>query len=254
MMPLGIFGNRVFSSANASTFCLYFSLSAILFYLPMTVITAWDVSEISAAAAFAPLSVFIGLLSATVGRLSDRYGPGPLVAAGALLAAVAFAALALTVPLRNYWGIVLPLNALLGLGMALVVSPLSTAVMGATGPDSAGLASGVNNAVSRMAGLIAVASMGSLAAIAYSTAGGTGSFGETGGDAAHRAATDAGFQAILWATAVLSLASALIAWRWITPDDTARGDKGATSHDPEREAQRTAPETPAASPRTDSPR
>ncbi len=236
MVPLGLFRHRVFASANILTFLLYFSLSAVLFYLPMTVISAWDISALEAAAAFAPLPVFIGALSTTVGTWADRVGPRPLLTAGAALAALSFAVMAWTVPLRAYWAVVLPLNCVLALGMALVVSPLSTSVMGAVDEELSGLASGINNAVSRVAGLVAVAAMGGLAAIVYARAGGAMSFGAIGGDEAHRAATEDGFQAILTILAILCVMAALVAWSGLKPRSKARDDTRATSRDREREA------------------
>ena len=237
MVPLALFRHRTFAAANLLTFLLYFALSAVLFYLPMTVISAWEVSALEAAAAFAPLPVFIGALSTKVGAWSDRIGPRPLIAAGAALAALAFLAMALTVPLRAYWTVVLPINCVLALGMALVVSPLSTSVMGAVDAELSGLASGINNAVSRVAGLVAVAAMGGLAAIVYARAGGGQSFGEIGGDEVHRAATDAGFQATLYVLAVMSALAAWVAWSGLRPESRAPADKDATSRAPEPGAQ-----------------
>lgn len=217
MMPLELFGNRSFSAANLATFALYFALSAVLFYQPMTVIAGWGVGEVGAALAFAPLSVFIGVLSGPMGRLADRIGPRIPVAAGALVVATAFAGLALTAPLRSFWALTLPLNSLMALGMSAVVGPLSAAVMAAAPDSRSGAASGINNAVSRMAGLIAVAAMGSLAALVYDGAGGPASFGVTAPGATHAAATDAAFAAIAWVTAGLALLAAAVAWIGIAP-------------------------------------
>ena len=211
MLPIELLRRRAFAVANIITFCLYFSLSAMMFYLPMTVISAWGVSPLAAAISFAPLSIFIGLLSSRIGRLSERIGPRPIIAAGSLLAAVAFVAMAITVPERNFWGIVVPLNAALGIGMAFIVGPLSTSVMDAVSEPQMGTASGVNNAVSRMSGLMAVAGMGSVAALAYNAAGGTLSYGAIGQTELHLESVDAGFQAVIWTTAGLSVLSALLA-------------------------------------------
>ncbi|MDJ0629054.1 MAG: MFS transporter [Rhodobacter sp.] len=212
MLDLGLFASRSFSAANLLTFFLYFSLSAILFFLPMTVISAWDVAEAEASAAFVPLSVAIAALSAFSGRLADRFGPGPPIAGGAALVALAFAGLGATAPAQNFWGFVVPLMCLMGLGMALVVAPLSAAVMGGVTPDQTGSASGINNAVSRTSGLVAVAAMGSVAAMAYGLADGPDSFGATLADTAHIAASTAAFATIAWITAALSAVSAAIAW------------------------------------------
>ena len=140
--------------------------------------------------------------------------------------------MALTLPLHSFWGAVVPLASLIGLGMAFVVSPLSTAVMAAVPDTRSGAASGVNNAVSRVAGLVAIASMGPLAAAIYRANGGMESFAATSADASHVMATSSGFAAILWVAAGMSALSACIAWVWIRPDDTAPGDTHARSHDP----------------------
>ncbi len=212
MIPPEMFRSRVFTAANIATFCLYFALSAILFYLPMTVIATWGVSAASAALSFAPLSVFIGVLSSPIGRWSDRVGPDLPITIGAVLVAIAVAAMALTLPLRAFWAAIVPLASLMGLGMAFVVSPLSTAVMGAVPDSQTGAASGVNNAVSRVAGLVAIAAMGSLAAVVYGAAGGEDSFAATNLDAAHVAATEEGFAAILWAASGMAALAAVVAW------------------------------------------
>ena len=109
--------------------------------------------------------VFLG--RGVSGGLADRYGPGPLIAGGAGLVAVAFAGLALTAPFENLWFGVLPLMTLMGIGMGFVVTPLSTAVMTSVADSDTGTASGVNNAVARVAGLLAVALMGSVAAFVF---------------------------------------------------------------------------------------
>ncbi len=217
MMPLDLFRNRVFASANALTFLLYFALGAVLFYLPMHVISAWNVTELEAAAAFAPLSVFIGALSARVGALADKHGARPLIALGSLIVGLSFVILGLTTPLRAFWTIVLPINCLMGFGMALVVGPLSTAVMGSVPDARSGAASGINNAVSRMAGLVAVAAMGSLAAVVYGGTGGDLSFGATNTSEAHIMASDAAFSAVAIVTGVLALFSAVVAWVGLKP-------------------------------------
>ncbi|MHA7874622.1 MFS transporter [Roseivivax sp.] len=217
MVPLGLFANRVFAAANLLSFFLYFALTAMLFYLPMTLIATWGISPLTAALAFAPLSVFISTLSPWVGRLADRIGPRLPIAAGSALVALAYGALALTVPLQEFWRVVLPCMALAGLGMALVVAPLSTAVMGAVAEGETGIASGINNAVTRVAGLIAVALAGALAGAVYALSGGTESFAAASSGAGHVSATNAGFQAVAWAAAVLSAASALVAWLGLKP-------------------------------------
>lgn len=238
MVPLAMFRVRIFSAANIATFCLYFALSAILFFLPMTVIATWGVDEASAALTFAPLSVFIGLLSARIGRWADKVGPGLPIAIGSVCVAVALALMALTLPLRAFWAAIVPLAGLMGLGMAFVVSPLSTAVMAAVENSQTGAASGVNNAVSRVAGMVAIAAMGSLAAFTYGAADGSESFATVSSDPAHVAATQAGFSAILWAASGMAGLAALVARFGIRASgDKARGDTRATSRDRGSEGQ-----------------
>jgi EmrB/QacA subfamily drug resistance transporter len=222
MLPLGLFANRGFAGANALTFTLYFALSAISFYQPMTLIAGWGVTPALVSIAFLPLGICLTLLSPVSGGLSDSYGTAKLIAGGAALVAIAFAGLALTTPLRNLWFGVLPLMTLMGIGMGFVVTPLSTAVMTSVGDANTGTASGVNNAVARVAGLLAVAIMGAVAAAVFAQAAGAQgaglSFGKPvenlapGIEAVRARATDAAFSAVAWTTAGLAAVSAVIAW------------------------------------------
>ena len=220
MVPMRIWESSTFRSANLATFALYFGLSAVLFFLPMVAITAWGVSEAEVSLVFLPLTAFIAGLSSRFGALADRVGPGPLIAGGSLLAALAFAAMAAVAPFGLFWTGILPAMALLGFGMSLVVAPLSTAVMGAAGDDLAGAASGVNNAVSRTAGLIAVAAMGALAAAVYAAAGGAASFGEVSDVPGHPGASALAFSAVAGATALLAALAALMARTGISQAQT----------------------------------
>jgi MFS family permease len=141
-----------------------------------------------------------------------------------LLVAIAFALMGLTAPLHNVWFVLIPLTTLFGLGMALVVSPLSTAVMTALDDKDTGIASGVNNAVARVAGLLAVAIGGGVAAIVFEQALGPAAeqaifFGlvpdaalDAEVEAVRVAATDAAFAAVAYLMAALSAVSAVIAW------------------------------------------
>ncbi len=211
MIPMSLFANRVFSAANLATGALYFALSTVLFFLPMTVIAGWGVSEAEAALAFLPLTLPIALLSSRFGALADRLGPGPLIAAGSVVVGLAYALLALGLPAQAFRAQVLPLMLVLGLGMAMVVAPLSTAIMAAVPEDRTGTASGINNAVARVAGLIAVAVMGALAGRLYLQTGGTASFGAFADGGPHVAAMNAAFASLLWVCAALAALSAAMA-------------------------------------------
>jgi EmrB/QacA subfamily drug resistance transporter len=221
MVPLGLFRDRAFAAANLATFLIYFALSTVLFFLPMTLIAGWGTAEAIASAVFAPLSVFISTLSAISGRLADRFGPGRLIGAGGMIVALSFAGLALGVGTRDVWIGVFPATALMGLGMALVVAPLSTAIMTSLPEERSGTASGINNAVSRVAGLIAVAVMGGLAATLYAGAGGTASFGAFSDSAGHATAMTRAFSGLAWVTAILTGIGAALSWVLIPRPATA---------------------------------
>ena len=224
MLPLRLFRNRGFSGANALTFALYFSLSAISFYQPTVLISGWGITPAVVSLVFLPVGICLTLLSPVSGGLADRYGTARLIAGGASLVALAFAGLALTAPLHAVWLGVLPLMALMGIGMGFVVTPLSTAVMTSVADGDTGTASGVNNAVSRVAGLFAVAVMGGVGAVVFArivgSAGAELSFGRPPVpgqltpeiDQLRVRGMDSAFSAIAWSTAALSALSAVIAW------------------------------------------
>ena len=210
MMPLTLFSVRNFWVVNLLCFTLYGALNIILFFLPMTLISGWGVDEFETAAAFAPLSVFISLLSARMGRLADTLGPRPLLAGGSAIVAAGYGLMALIAPSQAFWTGILPAMCVVGFGMAMVVAPLSTAVMAAVQDHQAGTASGVNNAITRLAGLIWVAAVGGLAAGAYADAGGLASFGVSSDSAGHGTATTSAFIALAWvATALCAISAAL---------------------------------------------
>jgi predicted MFS family arabinose efflux permease len=186
-------------------------------------IGGWGITPANVSLALLPMGVLLTVLSSFSGKWADTFGPAPLIALGSLIVAAAFFLLGITTPLHNVWLAVLPCVALLGLGMGLVVSPLSTSVMTTVADHDTGVASGVNNAVARVAGLMAVALLGLVVASVFERALGSAAelpifFGlpasgltETE-EAMRLAATDAAFAAIAYVTAALSLLSAVIAW------------------------------------------
>jgi EmrB/QacA subfamily drug resistance transporter len=209
MIRLGLFRSRSFALANLATLCLYFALNGVMFYLPMTALSAWGVTALEVTAAFLPISLLIGVLSAPAGRWADRVGPGPLMAAGAGLVAAAYAGLWLVAGTGDFWGRVVPLMGLAGLGLGLAVAPLTAAVMQGANEGEQGAASGINNAVARVAGLIAVALLGRLAAAEYGA--GAPGFGLSGDDPAHLAATARGFAAVALVSAAMAGLAAVLA-------------------------------------------
>jgi EmrB/QacA subfamily drug resistance transporter len=216
MVRLGLFRDPNFAAVNAATLFLFFALPAVLFYLPMTAMTAWGATGIEVTGALLPLGLLIGALSPPAGRLADRTGPGPLIATGALCVAAAFAGLAWVARDADIWRHVLPLMALTGFGMGLVAAPLSVGVMAAAGEAEQGAASGINNAVARVANLVAVAMMGGVAAAAYARAGGTASFAAAADlSPQHLAATASGFAVVAWIAAAAAMIASVIAALWV---------------------------------------
>lgn len=222
MVRLDLFSSRAFAGANLFTLVLFLAFNAVLFFLPMTLITGWGILEWEASLMLAPLSVFIGGLSGLSGRFSDRYGPRLPLTAGAALLGLSYLLLALTMPMMQLWTVTFPIMCLNGLGMGILVSPLSAAVMQAAPDDDAGLASGVNNAIARSAGLLAVAAFGAIAGLVFATvAGGSsglefGAFVPAQADAeavgVHLAATNRAFQVIAGCCAVVSFLAAATSW------------------------------------------
>ena len=160
MLPLELFRSRTFSGANLLTFFLYAALGGTMFFLPLNLIQVQHYAATAAGAAMLPFILIMSLLSRWSGGLVARFGPRLPLIVGPLIAATGYALFLLPGVGGNYWWNFFPPVAVLGLGMAVSVAPLTTTVMNSVPEDRAGIASGVNNAVARSAGLLAIAVLG----------------------------------------------------------------------------------------------
>jgi EmrB/QacA subfamily drug resistance transporter len=173
MMPLQLFRSRTFSGANLLTLFLYGGLSGGTFFLTLNLVQAQGYRQSIAGFAFTPFAVLLATLSRLTGGLADRYGPRlPLIVGPALvgLAFLLFSFVGLTNGPASYWTTFFPAILVFGVGMAITVAPLTAAVMGALPAHFAGTASGVNNAVSRMAGVLTLAIVGAAALFVFARA------------------------------------------------------------------------------------
>ncbi|HET7719901.1 MAG TPA: MFS transporter [Acidimicrobiales bacterium] len=199
MMPLGIFASRQFAAANVVTFVVYAALSGVFFLFVAFLQVSLGYSPMAAGAASLPVTVLMLLLSARSGALAQRIGPRIPLTAGPVVIAAAMLLMTTIDPGDGYLAGVLPAVVLFGLGLTLVVAPVTATVLAAADARHAGVASGVNNAVSRVAGLLAVAILPAVAGI-------------TGDRFYDPGAMADGFRIAMVVCAALAGAGGLIAW------------------------------------------
>ena len=192
MLPLRLFSKRNFSFANLETLAVYAGLSTLTFFLVLFLQQLSGYSALRSGLALLPITIVMFVLSPRVGRLSMRYGPrwfmglGPLVAGVAVLGAVHLK------PGFSYWWELMPVLLLFAVGLSMIVAPLTATVLHDAGESDAGIASGVNNAVARVAGLLGIAVVG--AAVA----------------GPENQLDVPGFRLAMWITALLIIAGGLI--------------------------------------------
>lgn len=169
MLPFGIFRARNFSVGNLATFSLYAALNITIFIVIVFLQQVGGYTPLAAGLAMLPTSILMFLFSRRVGALSDHLGPRLFMGCGPLIAAVGLLLLLRIGATPSYAGDVLPGMVVLGVGLTLTVAPLTATVLSGAPPEHSGLASGVNNAVARVSGLIAIAAIGAVIASHFSS-------------------------------------------------------------------------------------
>jgi EmrB/QacA subfamily drug resistance transporter len=163
LMPLCLFRSPAFCGVNLLTLLLYGGLGGAFFFLPYMLIELHGYSALGAGAAFLPFTLIIALLSRWSGGLLDRFGGRRPLILGPAIAALGLLLLALPGTDGTYWLTFLPAMIVTGIGMAVTVAPLTTTVLNSVDPRHTGVASGINNAVASVAGLLTVAALGTVA-------------------------------------------------------------------------------------------
>ncbi|MEO7588064.1 MAG: DHA2 family efflux MFS transporter permease subunit [Arachnia sp.] len=198
MVPLDIFRSRQFTAANLVTFTVYGGFGAVFFLLIIQLQVVSGFTPLAAGVSILPITVIMLALSSSSGALAYRIGPRLQMSLGPAVCALGLVLMLRIGPDASYVGDVLPGVAVFGLGLAIMVAPLTATALSSAPAERAGLASGVNNAVARAAGLLAIAVLPAFAGIG-------------GDDYARPEAFNAGFERAMWAAVVILLVGAAIA-------------------------------------------
>ena len=167
MVPIGFFRKRTFTAANLLTFFLYAALAVLFFFLPFVLIQARGYSPTGAGVSVLPLVLIVSAGSRYAGAVADRIGPRLPLTAGPAVTAAGFVLFVVLPGKGSYAATVLPALAVVGVGLAITIAPLTTTILNCVEQDEQGAASGINNAVARVAGLLAVAVLGIAATGAF---------------------------------------------------------------------------------------
>ncbi len=205
MMPLEMFASRQFSAANLVTFVVYAALGGVFFLLVSFLQISLGYSPIAAGAASLPVTLLMLLLSARSGALAQRIGPRIPLTVGPLVIAAGLLLMTRIEPGDSYVSSVLPAVIVFGLGLTLVVAPVTATVLAAADSRRSGIASGINNAVSRVAGLLAVAILPLIAGL-------SGHNFYVPADMTH------GFHVAMLACAILAACGGILAWMTISSE------------------------------------
>jgi EmrB/QacA subfamily drug resistance transporter len=265
MLPLALFASRSFAGANLVTLFLYAAIGIFFFLFPLDLIQVQGYSTTATGAAIFPMILLLFFLSRWSGGLIARYGArGPLVI-GPVVAALGFVLFAVPSVGDTYWREFFPAVMVLGFGMAITVAPLTTVVMNSISPDRVGTASGINNAVARVSGVLAIAVLGIVMFKAFASRLDSslvrfslppalleqlqgneiklaGMQVPAGLDPSAKAAVEAaigeafvfGFRIVMLTCAGLSLASAAVGWFMIEIDIDFEKDRASQALSPER--------------------
>ena len=168
MLPLSLFRNRNFAFGNVATIAIYASLSVSTFLAIVFLQQVSGYSALAAGLSFLPVTIIMFVFSSRFGALAGKYGPRLFMTVGPLVAAAGFLLLLRVGAHVDYWTQLLPAVLLFGFGLAVTVAPLTAAILGDVPPAEAGIASAVNNAVARIAGLVAIAAIGAVVAAQFS--------------------------------------------------------------------------------------
>jgi EmrB/QacA subfamily drug resistance transporter len=168
MMPLHLFTRRNFAVGNLTTLTLYAGLGVATFFLVVFIQQVGGYTPIAAGLALLPITVIMFLLSRRFAALADRLGPHYFMGGGPLVAGAGLLLLVRTTAGADYLTQILPGVLVFALGLSATVAPLTATVLGSVEPGHSGVASGVNNAVARVAGLLAIAALGAVVASSFS--------------------------------------------------------------------------------------